>query len=137
MCSGETTAVQKNVVHNLPPTSSRKRESAGDAEGSGHEPLETKCGIIQNMKPLPNAVKASLWSYDTGALDAERDKELILFNIMNYGGDEAARWACATYTQEDMAYAVEHSPKSAWSRKSLAFWTAVLHAHPERAVRVL
>jgi hypothetical protein len=88
------------------------------------------------MISLPRAVKASLWSYDTDALDLERDKERIIFNVLNYGSDEAARWACATYSQKDLVGVIEGSVRSAWSPKSLAFWSAVLRARPKRAVRL-
>ena len=87
------------------------------------------------MNVIPDSVRACLWSYDTEAIDQGRDKQRIIFNVLNYGSDEAARWLFATYSQKDLADVVTRSAKSAWSRKSLAFWMTVLKTSPQRASR--
>ena len=84
---------------------------------------------------FPSAVRASLWSYDTEAMDPIRDKNRIIFNVLNYGADKAVRWLFQTYSRADIADTVKRTPRSEWSKKSLNLWSLVLQAEPERETR--
>ncbi|KKW45840.1 hypothetical protein A3C21_02885 [Candidatus Kaiserbacteria bacterium RIFCSPHIGHO2_02_FULL_59_21] len=88
------------------------------------------------MATVPSAVRASLWSYDIASLDLARDKNRIIFNVLNYGADEAVRWLFKTYSRTDIANVIRRTPRSEWSKKSLNFWSLVLKAKPERESRL-
>lgn len=54
------------------------------------------------MKPLPDFFKPILWSYDFGAVDAERDKKTIIINAINYGDLKHWRWIISSYGKEEV-----------------------------------
>ena len=87
------------------------------------------------MTNLPSAVRASLWSYNTATLDPVRDRDRIIFNVLNYGADEAVQWLFQTYPRPDIVNIVKRSSRNEWSKKSLNFWTLILKAEPERETR--
>lgn len=87
------------------------------------------------ISPLPTAVKASLWSYDTEKLDLVRDKNRIILQTLNHGSEDAIVWLKATYSKEELANVVEKSSVGEWSKKSLNFWSLMLHTEPKRVGR--
>lgn len=86
---------------------------------------------------FPRSVKAVLWSYDTSKLDIDRDKMLIIRQVLNNGTESAVAWARDTYTEQDLAKAIATSSASEWSRKSLNYWSLLLKTHPHRTARFL
>ena len=87
------------------------------------------------MQLLPPEVRASLWSYDTAALDLVRDENRIIFNVLNYGTYEAVRWLFETYSRGDITNTVRCTTRSEWSKKSLNLWSLILNVEPEREFR--
>ena len=86
---------------------------------------------------LPPDVINALWSYDTDALDLERHKKLIIFNVLNYGSDSAVRWLFATYPREACVHVLQNTPQSQWSKKSLNFWSMLFHTAPFQRTRFI
>jgi hypothetical protein len=84
---------------------------------------------------IPQYVRPSLWSYDVEKLDLERDKALIIKNVLDYGTKEATDWVRSTYTREDIRSVIERTPVSAWGKKSLALWSLLYDVVPTRATR--
>lgn len=84
---------------------------------------------------LPQAVIATLWSYDTTKMDIEKNKERIITNVLNYGTDEANRWLFATYPRADIEEVTMHPRPGEWNKKSLNFWSALFSITPEARVR--
>jgi len=74
---------------------------------------------------IPQAVLATLWSYDSEKLDYERDKERIITNVLNLGTKEALDWLFGTYSRDDIMSFVLHPRPGEWNRKSLTFWGVV------------
>ena len=87
------------------------------------------------MEAFPRPVKACLWSYDIDALDLVRDKRIIIFQILNYGGVEASAWLFRNYSKDDISEVLRNSARSEWSKKSLNFWKIVLNVQPARNTR--
>ncbi len=81
------------------------------------------------MQFLP-AVRACLWSYDISALDIERDKTLIITNVLNYGTKEATDWLFATYSASQVAAVIQEPLPGRWDKKSLALWALVFGVTP-------
>lgn len=88
------------------------------------------------MKPvLPQAVVATLWSYDTTKMDIEKDKERIITNVLNYGTDEANQWLFQTYSRVAIEKVAKHPRPGEWNKKSLNFWSVVFNSTPEITTR--
>ncbi len=87
------------------------------------------------MTHLPPYVKVCLWSYDTDALDLARDKQRIIFNVLNHGGEKAAQWIFDTYSEHEITEVITHSNVSEWSKKSLSLWSLIFNTHPSRKTR--
>jgi len=81
------------------------------------------------------AVKATLWSYDTSKIDVLRDKELIITNVLNYGTKEATDWLFQTYSKEDIKNILKKPRPGEWNKKSLNLWSLIFDVTPEFRTR--
>ena len=86
-------------------------------------------------REIPVYVRPFLWSYDIDQLSLERDRALIIKNVLDYGTKQATDWLRATYPREDIQEVIRHTPASAWNKKSLALWTLLYDVVPERSTR--
>ena len=80
---------------------------------------------------FPPAVRACLWSYDISALDFERDKTLIITNVLNYGTKEATSWLFAQYPASHISDVIKKPLPGRWDKKSLALWALMFGVTPE------
>ena len=80
---------------------------------------------------FPPAVRVCLWSYDISALDIERDKALIVTNILNYGTKEATEWLFSQYSTTSIKPVLRNPLPGRWDKKSLALWTLIFGVKPE------
>ena len=80
---------------------------------------------------FPPAVRACLWSYDISKLNLERDKTLIITNVLNYGTKEATDWLFSQYSASHIATIVQKPLPGRWDKKSLALWSLVFGVTPE------
>jgi len=74
---------------------------------------------------IPKYVKPTLWSYDTKAMDVQKDKHRIIVNVLNFGTKEATDWLLKTYKRKEIKKSIENSLQGDWNKKSLNFWTLV------------
>lgn len=86
------------------------------------------------MNP-PQMLQPFLWSYNLSRMDIQRDKQVIIKQILDYGTAEATDWLRKTYSEDDIREAIRASIKSDWSKKSLALWNLVYDALPSREHR--
>lgn len=80
---------------------------------------------------VPPDVKDCLWSYDTSALDRERDKQLIITQVLNYGTSVATDWLFVQYSKEEITTVVQTPLPGRWDTKSLALWALVFDVVPK------
>jgi len=80
---------------------------------------------------VPPAVRACLWSYAVSALDIERDRTLIITNVLNYGTKEATEWLFSQYSARQIAAVVQKPLPGRWDKKSLALWALLFGVTPE------
>lgn len=85
---------------------------------------------------IPKFIRPFLWSYDTAAINVERDKERIVTNILNWGTEEAVKWLFATYSKEEIAEIVANPKPGEWNKKSINYWSLVLDVSPRERARV-
>ena len=77
---------------------------------------------------LPEFLKPFFWSSKFEKLDKEKDKNLIIFNILNFGDYDAWQWLFKHYRKEEIRETVINSTATAWRKPSLYLWQAVLDA---------
>jgi hypothetical protein len=87
---------------------------------------------------LPSSVASCLWSYDTAQLDTEKDKGLIIRQVLDMGDTAAATWMRSRYSHDEIVDVLYRTPRSSWrSKKSLNFWTMIYGVEPRSQVRVV
>ncbi len=77
-------------------------------------------------KKTPNFVRSALWSYDGDKIDIEKDKKIIIDNILNHGTDEQIRWLFKTYSVKEIRDIVRNPSKGFWYPQSLNYWLVFL-----------
>lgn len=87
---------------------------------------------------LPSSVASCLWSYDVTKLDTERDKTLIIRQVLDMGDTAAATWIRSRYSHDEIVDVLYRTPRSSWrSKKSLNFWTMLYGVTPLSPVRII
>jgi len=88
------------------------------------------------MPPLtPQSVKAVLWSYDLNTIEVQKDKKLIIFQVLNFGSEDAIKWLFKEYgfsVVEEVAGAI---PLSQWNKKSLSLWKIFFSLNPKERIK--
>lgn len=79
---------------------------------------------------LPSFINAVLWSYDTSRIDPKKDKKIIISQVLNFGSKDATEWVFKTYGKDEIRKVADTIPASSWDKKSLHFWSLILHIHP-------
>ncbi|MBD3300523.1 MAG: hypothetical protein GF347_04175 [Candidatus Moranbacteria bacterium] len=75
---------------------------------------------------LPNFIKPFLWSYDFSKIDLEKDKKVIILNILNLGSKQAINWLFDNYSRSEILEVINRSYSGEWNKKSLNYWSIVL-----------
>lgn len=70
--------------------------------------------------------KTALWSYDVDQLDLDRNRELIITQLLNYSNWEAVRWLYRTYGEAEIRRVVSAPRRGVWFGRVLNFWTLML-----------
>jgi len=83
---------------------------------------------------LPKAIKSILWSYDLRDVSLERDKEIIITQVLNYGTREDIKWLLKTYGEEEIKKVVANPRSGRWWKKVLNFWAKILDVNLSKEV---
>lgn len=78
-------------------------------------------------KVIPQSLQAALWSYDLERLDIEKDKKLIITQVLNYGVLKDVKWLYSIYSEEDIKEVVKNPSRGRWFAKTLNFWLTVFN----------
>lgn len=76
-------------------------------------------------KKLPKKLQSVLWSYDLRRLDIEKDKELIITQVLNYGTWRHLQWLYKTYSEKEIKAVVKNPAHGLWFKSVLDFWIKV------------
>jgi hypothetical protein len=80
---------------------------------------------------LPLDLRPLFWSYNFDRLDKERDKKIIITNVLNYGDLKQWRWLAATYGHGEIVKILQQSQNIRSRAKKVAetvFTTPLTHA---------
>ena len=53
-------------------------------------------------KSIPKFVAPCLWSCNINKLDLQKDKQLIITQVLNYGNEKRMRWLYSVYSKNDI-----------------------------------
>lgn len=97
--------------------------------------LVNKKREVAKDKAVPAIFKAFLWSYDFDKLDLEKDKERIIFNVLNLGSKEATDLLFKIYSKQDIKNVIKHPRPGEWHKKSLNYWSLVFNVQVKNVLR--
>ncbi|PIY69120.1 hypothetical protein COY90_02275 [Candidatus Roizmanbacteria bacterium CG_4_10_14_0_8_um_filter_39_9] len=82
----------------------------------------------------PQSVKAVLWSYDLNAINVQKDKKIIVSQVLNFGTEEAINWLFRQYGVTTVKKVAAAIPLFEWNKKSLSFWKIILSIDPQKRI---
>jgi len=88
-------------------------------------------GLHPSENGLPQSVKAVLWSYKHDHIELQKHKKIIIFQVLNFGSEEAIRWLFGQYGFAKVEKIADTIPLAQWNKKSLSFWKLVLSINPK------
>ncbi|VVA43935.1 conserved hypothetical protein [Candidatus Roizmanbacteria bacterium] len=87
-----------------------------------------------SIKGLPQSVKAVLWSYELDHIEVHKHKKIIIFQVLNFGSEEAIQWLFDQYSFAEIEKIAGTIPISQWNKKSLSLWKLVLSINPKNRI---
>jgi len=86
------------------------------------------------ISTLPQSVKAVLWSYRIDQIEVEKHKKIIIFQVLNFGSEEAIKWLFDQYGFAKVEKIANNIPLSQWNKKSLSLWKLILAINPKERI---
>jgi hypothetical protein len=80
---------------------------------------------------IPEEFHRFFWDCRPAELDVERNAPFIMARLLEHGDVAAARWVLRTYGPQRIRTFVLHRGRQTLSRKTIAFWRAVLRLEDE------
>ena len=74
---------------------------------------------------LPSFLQPYLASYDLKKMGRQRDKKIIITEILNKGDDTAIKWLGKNYTQEEIRAVVASPIRGMWLSEILTYWLKI------------
>lgn len=74
---------------------------------------------------VPGSISRCLWSYDISEVDFNRDKDLIITQVLNYGDWQAVKWLYGKYSEEDLKQVIKKPRRGLWFKRTLNFWMTI------------
>jgi len=76
---------------------------------------------------LPKFLQPCLASYDLRELDLEKDKRLIITQVLNKGDDKAVRWLGKNYSEKKIKGAISSPMRGMWLENILSYWQKIFN----------
>ena len=74
---------------------------------------------------LPSFLQPYLASYNLSKLDIEKDKKLIITEILNKGDSQALKWLTRHYSKKDIKSTIELPIRGSWLKPTLDYWLKI------------
>lgn len=91
-------------------------------------------GVYSGINDLPQSVRAVLWSYKPDQIEVQKDKKIIIFQVLNFGSQEAIEWLFKQYSFALVTKIANTIPIFQWNKKSLSLWRLVLPINPKNRI---
>ena len=76
---------------------------------------------------LPKFLKPCFPSYDLDSLDLQRNKKLIITQILNFGTERDLKWLGRAYSQRDFKEVLSQPERGVWLKEVLLYWLKVFN----------
>lgn len=83
---------------------------------------------------LPIFLQSCLPSYDLKRLNKEKDKRLIVTQILNYGTEKEIEWLGKNYSRKEIKEVVRFPTRGMWMKSVLAYWQKILDIKLDKGV---
>ena len=80
------------------------------------------------MAKVPVFLQPYLASYELSGLDLQKDKGLIITELLNKGDGKALEWLTKNYSKKDVKEAVSAPTRGMWLNTNLDYWLRVFGA---------
>lgn len=90
---------------------------------------------MADVTQLPKEFHRFFWDCDPQQLATGRHADQILTRLLDYGDLAAARWALRTYGEERIRQYLLSRGRKTLSRKTIAFWRALLGLEDESCLQ--
>ncbi|KKP46512.1 MAG: hypothetical protein UR39_C0010G0023 [Candidatus Woesebacteria bacterium GW2011_GWA1_33_30] len=74
---------------------------------------------------IPKFLQTYLASYDLSKMDIQRDKDIIITEILNKGDGKALDWLVKSYKRNEIKEIVSKPVRGSWMRSVLDYWIKV------------
>lgn len=74
---------------------------------------------------VPKFLQSYLASYALDRLDLERDKNLIITEVLNKGDFKALSWLCKIYSKKELEEVIKNPTRGVWLKDVLAYWMKI------------
>ena len=78
------------------------------------------------MAKVPSFLQPYLASYELSNLDPQRDRKLIITEVLNKGDGKALEWLTNNYSKADIKKAISPPTRGMWLNTNLDYWLKVL-----------
>jgi hypothetical protein len=82
---------------------------------------------MHKKKTIPKHLQGVFWSYNIKNLDIERDKQMIITQLLNHGQWCDLKWLYSVYEETEIKAVVEHPQRGMWYERVLNFWVTMLN----------
>ena len=67
-------------------------------------------------------------------MDVERDKDIIITEILNKGDEEALKWLTSTYSKEEVKQMIVTPTRGMWMKRTLQYWMNMLDVNLDKEI---
>ena len=68
-------------------------------------------------------------------MDAKRDRQIIITEVLNKGDDKDIKWLGKTYTVEEIKAVVASPTRGMWLKRNLLYWQKILGVKIDKLIR--
>lgn len=79
----------------------------------------------KQKKKLPRFLQSALWSYRLDKLDLQKDKELIISQILNHGTWKQLQWLWQNYSEKEIESVFKKPFRGFWREEVLNYWSQI------------
>ena len=90
---------------------------------------------MKSANKLPKFLQSVLWSYNLKEIELEKDKEIIISQVLNYGHWKELKWLYSVYSEKDIKKVVRHPRRGLWFEKVLNFWELMLEIRLPKKIK--
>jgi len=76
---------------------------------------------------LPKFLQSALWSADLSKMNKQRNKKIIIKQILNFGTWRQVQWVLKNYSKKEIKEIIQNSYSSDWDQKSLNLYRIIFN----------